>query len=55
MEPTNSTGRPPRVSIYMATQNRANLLPRAKHHHDWYHARFPDYPPQRKVVFPYLY
>lgn len=29
MEPTNSTGRPPRVSIYMATQNRANLLPRA--------------------------
>ena len=30
----------------------ANLVPRAKNHHDWYHRTFPDYPKERKVVFP---
>ena len=43
------------AALSFAVWTVANLLPRAKHHHDWYHARFPDYPPQRKVVFPYLY
>ena len=43
------------AALSFAIWTVANLLPRAKHHHDWYHARFPDYPPQRKVVFPYLY
>lgn len=33
----------------------ANLVPRAKNHHDWYHKHFPDYPKDRKVVFPFLY
>jgi 3-oxo-5-alpha-steroid 4-dehydrogenase 1 len=33
----------------------ANLVPRAKNHHDWYHRHFPDYPKERKIVFPYLY
>jgi 3-oxo-5-alpha-steroid 4-dehydrogenase 1 len=33
----------------------ANLVPRAKNHHDWYHRNFPDYPKERKIVFPYLY
>lgn len=33
----------------------ANLVPRAKNHHDWYLSRFPDYPKERKVVFPFLY
>lgn len=33
----------------------ANLVPRAKNHHDWYHRTFPDYPKERKVVFPGLF
>lgn len=43
------------AALSFAVWTIANLLPRAKHHHDWYHARFPDYPVQRKVVLPYLY
>jgi hypothetical protein len=33
----------------------ANLLPRAKNHHDWYLKNFPDYPGNRKVVIPFLF
>jgi 3-oxo-5-alpha-steroid 4-dehydrogenase 1 len=33
----------------------ANLVPRAKNHHDWYHANFSDYPKKRKIVFPFIY
>ncbi|HMT30123.1 MAG TPA: DUF1295 domain-containing protein [Bacteroidia bacterium] len=33
----------------------ANLVPRAKNHHDWYKKHFPDYPTRRKVVFPFVY
>ena len=33
----------------------ANLVPRAKNHHDWYLQKFPEYPKERKVVFPYLF
>jgi 3-oxo-5-alpha-steroid 4-dehydrogenase 1 len=33
----------------------ANLVPRAKNHHDWYKVRFENYPPGRKIIFPYLY
>jgi len=33
----------------------ANLVPRAKNHHDWYHSKFADYPKERKVVFPFLF
>ena len=33
----------------------ANLVPRAKNHHDWYHRNFPGYPQERKVVFPFLF
>ena len=32
----------------------ANLVPRALQNHRWYHARFPDYPRQRKAVIPYV-
>lgn len=32
----------------------ANLLPRALTNHRWYLRKFPDYPEQRKAVFPYL-
>jgi len=33
----------------------ANLVPRAKNHHDWYHSKFKDYPKTRKAVFPYIF
>jgi len=33
----------------------ANLMPRAKNHHDWYLNQFPDYPKNRKVVFPFIF
>ncbi|MBL0339952.1 MAG: hypothetical protein IPP71_02980 [Bacteroidetes bacterium] len=33
----------------------ANLVPRAKNHHDWYKKNFTDYPKERKVVFPFIY
>ncbi len=33
----------------------ANLVPRAKNHHDWYLKKFPDYPKERKAVFPFIF
>ena len=30
----------------------ANLAPRARSHHRWYQAQFPDYPAQRKALLP---
>jgi hypothetical protein len=33
----------------------ANLLPRARVHHFWYHEHFPDYPPNRKALVPGLW
>jgi 3-oxo-5-alpha-steroid 4-dehydrogenase 1 len=33
----------------------ANLVPRAKNHHDWYVRNFTDYPRERKIVFPGLF
>lgn len=33
----------------------ANLVPRAKNHHDWYKKQFADYPKERKVIFPFLF
>ena len=32
----------------------ANLVPRAISNHRWYQQRFPDYPPERKAVIPFL-
>ena len=32
----------------------ANLVPRAIAHHRFYRERFPDYPPERRAVFPFL-
>ncbi|KAI0079256.1 hypothetical protein K474DRAFT_1705748 [Panus rudis PR-1116 ss-1] len=31
------------------------MIPRAYKGHKWYHARFPDYPKQRKAVIPFLF
>jgi hypothetical protein len=32
----------------------ANLFPRALSHHRWYRERFPDYPPERKAIIPFV-
>lgn len=32
----------------------ANLAPRAHSHHQWYKRQFPDYPPERKALVPFL-
>ncbi len=32
----------------------ANLVPRALAHHRWYRERFPDMPPDRRAIVPYL-
>lgn len=42
----------PALSFFIWTF--CNLVPRALDHHTWYKKHFPDYPPQRKAVFPYL-
>ena len=33
----------------------ANLAPRARAHHIWYHERFPDYPADRRALLPGLW
>jgi len=33
----------------------ANLVPRAKAHHAWYRRTFPDYPPGRKALVPFVW
>lgn len=33
----------------------ANLVPRAKNHHDWYVRHFDNYPKERKIVFPFIF
>jgi 3-oxo-5-alpha-steroid 4-dehydrogenase 1 len=33
----------------------ANLAPRARSHHNWYHANFPGYPEKRKALIPYIW
>ncbi len=33
----------------------ANLIPRARSHHQWYRETFPDYPPERRAVLPFLW
>ena len=38
--------------LAFATWTAANLVPRARAHHAWYHRHFPDYPPERKALVP---
>jgi 3-oxo-5-alpha-steroid 4-dehydrogenase 1 len=33
----------------------ANLVPRARNHHQWYQRTFPDYPKERKAVLPWVF
>lgn len=40
------------VSFFVWTMS--NLLPRALSHHKWYLQHFPDYPKERKAIFPFI-
>lgn len=42
-------------ALTFAIWTYANLVPRAKNHHDWYHQKFNDYPLNRKIIFPFIY
>lgn len=42
-------------ALTFAIWTYANLVPRAKNHHDWYHGHFEKYPKERKIVFPFVY
>jgi steroid 5-alpha reductase family enzyme len=33
----------------------ANLAPRARAHHAWYHSNFEDYPAERKALIPWIW
>ena len=42
------------AGLVFALWTAANLVPRAIAYHRWYRAKFPDYPPGRKAVIPFL-
>lgn len=42
------------AGLAFAAYTAANLAPRALNHHRWYHERFPDYPPERRALIPYV-
>mgnify|MGYP000627919977 CR=1 FL=1 len=41
--------------LAFALWTAANLVPRARSHHAWYREHFPDYPPERKALVPWLW
>ena len=41
--------------LAFALWTAANLAPRARSHHRWYHDHFPDYPAERKALIPGLW
>ncbi len=42
------------AGLTFALWTAANLVPRARAHHEWYRMNFPDYPDRRKAIIPYL-
>jgi 3-oxo-5-alpha-steroid 4-dehydrogenase 1 len=42
------------AGLAFAAYTMANLVPRALANHRWYRERFPDYPPERHALVPYL-
>jgi 3-oxo-5-alpha-steroid 4-dehydrogenase 1 len=42
------------VGVSFAVWTAANLVPRALANHRWLRARFPDYPPERRAILPYI-
>ncbi|MDR3712707.1 MAG: 3-oxo-5-alpha-steroid 4-dehydrogenase [Puia sp.] len=47
------TGSLPALAFFIWTC--ANLIPRAVSNHRWYRQQFPDYPPDRRILFPFLW
>jgi protein-S-isoprenylcysteine O-methyltransferase Ste14 len=43
------------AGLSFALWTAANLVPRARTHHSWYKNNFADYPPERKILVPYLW
>ena len=42
------------AGLAFAVFTLSNLGPRAFSHHRWYQERFPDYPPERRALLPFL-
>jgi len=42
------------AGLTFALWTAANLVPRARAHHEWYRRTFPDYPARRKAIIPYI-
>jgi 3-oxo-5-alpha-steroid 4-dehydrogenase 1 len=42
-------------SVAFCLYTAANLIPRGVAHHAWYKTNFPNYPVNRKAVFPFLW
>jgi protein-S-isoprenylcysteine O-methyltransferase Ste14 len=43
------------AGLAFALWTAANLVPRARAHHQWYRQQFPDYPTERRAILPLLY
>ncbi len=43
------------AGLTFAVWTAANLSPRARDHHRWYRNTFPDYPPERRALIPFLF
>ena len=43
------------AGLFFFLWTAANLVPRAFSHHKWYLEKFPDYPKNRKAIFPYVF
>ena len=41
--------------LTFAVWTYANLAPRARSHHNWYHSHFPEYPRERKAFIPWIW
>jgi 3-oxo-5-alpha-steroid 4-dehydrogenase 1 len=44
---------PAGIAFFLASA--ANLVPRARAHHHWYREKFPEYPPARKAIVPFIF
>jgi 3-oxo-5-alpha-steroid 4-dehydrogenase 1 len=43
------------AGLFFVLWTAANLVPRGWANHKWYHDKFPDYPAERKAIFPLLF